>query len=185
MKYTILNQNGKKLQIPGAYLEESGLAGNSKLDTHVLEQAVVILPQQMTALEMIHAMGSLMNLSFEMFSRLVDECGPCEDCYEECCEDCCEDCCKKSQCPYDGLDRHPGLDLSPEIRKILGIPAEMKLRFEVDEQDHSIKVYAAEEEKESALSAVPAWLLDVFRAVGLCLADLDDLIRDGEIVYGE
>lgn len=181
MKYMILNQNGKKLQIPSAYLEESGLAGNAKLDTHVLEQAVVILPQQMTALEMIHAMGSLMNLSFEMFSRLVDECGLCEDCIENCCEDCS----KESQRPYDEMDRNLRLDLSSEICKILGVPAEMKLRFEVDEQDHSIKVYAAEEKQESALSTVPAWLLDAFSAAGLCLGELDNLILSEDIVYGE
>lgn len=173
MKFMLLNQNGKKMQIPGAYLEKSGLSEYPKLDVHAMDQALVLLPRQMTALEMIHAMGSLMNLSFEMFSRLVDECGPCEEC------------CGEGQCPYEDMEINPVLDLPPEIREKMGIAEDVKLCFEVDEENNSIKIYAAEKDSEPELADVPVWLLNVFNAVGLCLGELDELIQSEDIVYGD
>jgi len=173
MKTMLPNKKGVVLEVPRFYLQKSGLAGNSELGAHILKQALVFLPNQMTALESIQAMTSLMDLWFELFAHLVREWYPCEDCYSD------------GHCEIKEMIVRPKFDISAKNSKMLDHRENLKLHFEVDEKDKSIKICVKEKNNEPGVCDVPAWLQVVFNTMGLCLADLDDLIRDGEIVYGE
>ena len=173
MKSVIKTQSGKNIQIPYAYVEKSGLAENPNLDVHVLEQALVFLPERMTAFEAIKAMASLMRVSSDLFSRLACECNPCEDCYTN------------GRCEYKLMALRSAVDIPPEFRKILGLSDNMEIRVKFDEQSKSIDFVVTEKDDEPCLANVPVWLQGLFESFGICLGDLDELIQSEDIVYGE
>jgi len=173
MKYMILNQNGKKLQIPGAYLEKSRLSEAPKLEVHAFPHAMVLLPNKMEAMELILAIASLEIFVSQLRYHLAEECGCCEDCHGEEC------------CPYEDVGMPPELDLPLEFREKLGIEDDAKLRIEIDAEKNCIMVYKADEDEESVLTHIPDWTLNTFREMNLCLGNLEKLILSGEIVYGE
>ena len=173
MKSVIKIQNGKSIQLPYAYAKKSGLAENPKLDVHVLEQALVLLPERMTAFEAIQAMASLMRVSSDLFSRLAGECNPCEDCYTD------------GRCEFKLMALRSALDVPPEICKSLSIPENMQFRVKFDEQSGNIDIVMEEKDGEPCLANIPVWLQGLFESFGICLGDLDELIQSEDIVYGE
>lgn len=172
MKYMILNQNGEKLQIPGAYLEKSGLSENTKLDAHVLDQALVVLPQQLTAMETVQAMNSLMSIIFDMFACLTKDCNTCDVCST------------KGRCEFKENIWTSELKLSPKGCKEFGFAENMGIRFEVDEKNNRIKISMAETTPGPSLIDMPVWMREMFIGMGFCLGDLDELIRSEDIIYG-
>lgn len=83
MKF-VKEYTGTNLVIPAAALKVSQFK-EQKVELHALEDAVVILKGQMTAMEMIRAMKSLNQLSGELADQLAKACGRCGGCDWEGC----------------------------------------------------------------------------------------------------
>ena len=73
----------KKLVIPNAVLEMSGLEKGEPVEIRAADAAVIILRKGMTAMGIIRAVDSLQRLAVELSQHLAGVCGPCEDYAEE------------------------------------------------------------------------------------------------------
>lgn len=158
---------GANLAIPSAALKVSGFEPE-KVELHALEDVVVVTKGRMTAMELIHTMNALNQLSSDLAVELARVCGRCGGCGGD-------------GCPYeDGA----GYDISlPDyLKEEAGIPRDAKLCASVDEEDGSVTIMEAGYDHD--LRDVPPRLLAVFQASGVCMGELEERLITEEIVYG-
>lgn len=156
---------GKALAIPAAGLALSGFKRGERLEFHPLQGAAAVLWEKMTAMELVSAIDSLQSLASELTVHLAQVCGPCDQCAE---------------CSVD--PENPGGTTIPDwLRREAGIPEGAKLHAWLDSETGRIQVGAAEYAHD--LSDVPPFLLGILRRSGVCLEDLDELLKSGETVY--
>ena len=153
---------------PGT-LKISKLPDNEKLELHTLDHALVLLKGQMTAPELLAAAHTLAGLAADLITHLSEVCGPCEQCGE-------------NSCPYDDLDE-AGIDLPDYLRQEAGIPQDAKLCAEVNEENSSVTISAAEHRHD--LRDIPPELLATFTAAGACLGELEEHMIMEDIIYGK
>ena len=79
MKQRCSEQN-HEIAIPAEDLEEAGLAGFDRLELHLLDQAAVVIPGEMTAGELIGVSASLLKLASELIDNLLGACSDCDNC---------------------------------------------------------------------------------------------------------
>lgn len=75
MKFQIQYQ-GKALPVPSAALKVSGFQAGETAELHPLQDAVILLKQRMTAMELIQAIDGLQGLATELTVHLATLCGP-------------------------------------------------------------------------------------------------------------
>lgn len=73
----------QRLYIPPAALRLAKFSGEDSAELHVIEDALVILKQEMTAAELLRAAYALHQLSVELCTHLALACGRCSG-YERC-----------------------------------------------------------------------------------------------------
>ena len=61
-------------------LDQANLTGFDRLELHLLNQAVVIFPGEMTASELIEVSDSLLKLAAELVDGLLKSCTDCDSC---------------------------------------------------------------------------------------------------------
>ena len=157
----------KKLVIPNLIMEQSGFEKGETVEIHALTDAVVILKKEMTAMELVHAIEHIQQLSINLSVYLAQVCGPCSDCAEDC-----------------DIDlEHPGsgVDLPEWGRQEVGIPKDAKL-CAWPKGDGVVCVEEANYRYD--LSDVPPQLLEVLAASGACLNELEELLMTEEVIYG-
>lgn len=164
----------KEASLKGVYitpgtLKICNLPGDEKLELHTLDHALVLLKGQMTAPELLAAAHALAGLAANLITHLEEVCGPCEQCGE-------------ISCPYDDLDE-AGIDLPDYLRQEAGIPQDAKLSAEVNEENSSVTISAAEHRHD--LRDIPTELLDTFAQSGACLGELEEHMILEDIVYGK
>ena len=167
MKF-IKEMTGKGIQIPAAALKLCGFEGGKQVELHAEPETLVALKANMTAMELIRAAQQLQELSASLTTHLAKVCGPCDGC-------------SGNVCPFQGLLDNP-ITLPEDLREEAGIPREAKLCTYVDEEENAVIITAAEYDHD--LTDVPAMILEMFSAANVCIGELDDLITDGDIVYG-
>ena len=154
--------------LPTAAVKLCGLEAGGKAELHALEGAAVLMKASMNAMELIHALDSLHQLTVDLAVHLIKVCGPCDGCSD-------------GICPFKGFLDNP-ITLPDDLREEAGIPREAKLCSYVDEEENAVIITAAEYDHD--LTDVPAMILEMFTAANVCIGELDDLITDGDIVYG-
>lgn len=157
---------GANLTIPSATLKVSHFEKEA-VELHALEDAVVILKGQMTAMELVHVMESLNQLSAELAVQIARACGRCDGC--------------EDGCPFEGGEGYD-VTLPDYLKEEAGIPKDAKLCAVVDEEDASVTIMEAGYDHD--LRDVPPHLLAVFQASGVCLGELEERLITEEIVYG-
>ena len=78
-------QFDQKNQIPisAADLERANLMGFDRLELHLLDQAAVVIPGEMTARELIEVDESLLKLTDELIGILLKSCSDCNNCGQQ------------------------------------------------------------------------------------------------------
>ena len=160
----------KKLVIPNTVLEVSGLEKGEPVEIQALDDAVVILRKEMTAMELVRAIDSLQSAVLDLTLYLVDVCGPCEDCNGS----------GGGECPAD--PSRTATIIPEEVRKDVCIPAGAKLCAWPGDVPGTVMVRQADYRYD--LTDVPAWVLEVLTSHGVCLGKLEDLIISEDPVYG-
>ena len=158
---------GANLSIPSATLKVSHFE-KEKVEFHALEDVVVVTKGRMTAMELIHVMESLNQLSSELAVELARVCGPCGGCGGD-------------GCPYEDGEGY-GIDLPDYLKEEAGIPQDAKLCATVDEEEGAVTIMEAGYDHD--LRDVPPHLLAVFQASGVCMGELEERLITEEIVYG-
>ena len=78
---------------------------------------------------------------------------------------------------------HPEVSIPPEVLLEAGTDPDSKLSCEVDPENGTIRIVEADYSYD--LTDLPPTLLDIFRACGVCLDDLEEKMKNEEIVYGK
>ena len=167
LKFT-KNTTKKKLVIPNVALEHSGMEKGDPVEIRAVDDAVVILQKEMTAMQLVRAIDSLQSTVLDLTMHLVDVCGPCEDCTGN------------EECPAD--PSRTATSIPEEIRQEAHIPAGVKLCAWVGDEPGTVMVGQADYRYD--LTDVPAWVLEILASHGVCLGALEDRLMDEEPVYG-
>lgn len=156
----------KGVLIPSAALKICGLQGEKKLNIHAQEKSLVILPNRMTAMELLHAVEHLGQLEDELCEYLMKACGKCEECGE-------------ALCPFS--PEMDNFNVSPELRDAAGIPEDTRLWACPDLDAKTIHIVEA---PEVGLHNIQSDLLAKLTEDGICLGELQTKLMDKVVVYG-
>lgn len=144
----------------------SGFESGGKVELQASEDALVVLKPRMTAMELLRAARSLQKLAEDLHVHLSRVCGPCDGC--------------DGECPFEGGDE---VDLPDYLREEAGIPEKAKLCASVDEEEHTVTISKADYDHD--LRDVPEEVLELFRASGICVGELEERLILGDVVYGD
>ena len=161
------NTTKKKLVIPNVVLELSGLEKGDPVEIRTVDDAVVILRKEMTAMELVRAIDSLQSTVLDLTLHLVDVCGPCEDCTGT------------EVCPAD--PSRTATVIPDEIREEAHIPAGVKLCAWAGAEPGTVMVGQADYRYD--LTDVPEWLLEILASHGVCIGRLEDRLMEEDPVY--
>jgi len=180
------NKTQPEIMLPERVCELCGFDGKNMLELHAGEDVLVILKDQMTAIELAHVISMLSEMATDLTVTLAKACGRCNHCNEE--DDgtgendpaqWVESC---SLC-RDLLDDSQNIHIPGYLLEEAGISSSAKLEASADRDDGEITVTEAENQYD--ISDVPPGILTVLAQSGICLAELDELIMAEEIVYGK
>ena len=157
----------KGLHIPRAALNLCGFEAGEKVELHTAENALVALKGRMTAMELLRAAQSLQQMAVELHTHLAKVCGPCDGC--------------EGECPFETRDEDE-IGLPEYLREEAGIPADAKLCAWVDDEEHTVTISEADYDHD--LRDVPEEVLEMSRATGICVGELEERLIVGDTVYG-
>lgn len=166
VKFTVDNAAGG-LRIPRAALAVAGLHPDKPMEYRALPGVMAVCKKQMTAVELANTAHSLQTLADEYLNALCDLCGKCEGCEQE--------------CPYETADFDMELELPEALLERAGIPGDAKLFATT--VDGGVLICA--QEQVPSLQSIPGAVMDVLLAGNACPGNLEQLIRKGDIVYGD
>jgi bifunctional DNA-binding transcriptional regulator/antitoxin component of YhaV-PrlF toxin-antitoxin module len=188
------------IMLPEAACELCGFTGEERLQLHASEDTLIILKEKMTAMELVHAIDALGEIASNLTVHLAKACGFCDNCGDED-PGLCEDCAAKASAEQrknagrgpvewvkdcdlclELLEAGQVIRLPERLLEEAGIPKGSKLEAYADKDSGEITVARAEGQYD--IGDVPPELRAVLARSGVCLAELDDLISQEEIVYG-
>lgn len=150
------------LPITGAAEKKIGDVG--KLEATTIKNGLVFMKSEMTAMEVVETLEGLKEVAEELYLTLADApgiCGCC-DCQTE-----------------DAVS----IKLPEFILEDAGIPKDAKLCAYTNEESGEVTVVEAEYKHD--LSDVPKDILQVLKALGVCMAGLNKRLMSEEIIYGK
>lgn len=122
-------------------------------------------------MEVIRTAESLQGLASDLLATIGEACEKCSGCNVE------------LLCNLMKGEIRPEVSIPPEVLEEAGADPDCKLACEVDPESGAIHV--AEADYRFDLTDVPSSLLDTFRKCGVCLDDLEEKLKNEEIVYGK
>lgn len=167
----------KTVTISAEAVELSHLRLNNPLNVVVGENTLIVVPERMTAIQAVNTIGALTEFASDLIDAVNAACGSCGD---EMDEDGCpyEEIGCSGKCPYETVEG-PGVFLSDEARRQMGIPLDAKLELYPDEGEGLV----AAADYEHDITDVPDNLRALLAIAGVCLGRLDEKIMAEEIVY--
>ena len=77
---TILEEYPNEVHISAAELERANLTEWERLELHLLDQTAVVIPGQMTVMELLRVTEALQSLTSDLLAALCAACEPCDNC---------------------------------------------------------------------------------------------------------
>ena len=171
-----------QIGLPADACERSGFTDKDTLELHAGQNALVFMKDKMTALEVANAIQSLSALAADLTVVLASACGLCDNCGEGCADDCPAGCVSACSLCHDLLDESQTVRIPGYLLEEAGIPADAKLEAYTDEDSGEITVVEADIQQD--ITDVPPGILAVLAQSGVCLAELDELIMQDSVIYG-
>ena len=159
----------REVLITGANLEQANLSEFERLEVNLLNYAAVVIPGEMTAMELIQASKSLNKLAAHLLSVVPQTCPRC---------DCCG---MKEPCELMTDEINPKVVIPAEDLLEAGIEPGSKLVCQADPEHQRMIVYGVDEEFD--LSDVDSDVLDIFRECNVCLRVMDQIISNQSVIY--
>ena len=149
-------------------LERSNLTVSDRLELHCLDYAVVLIPGEMTAMELISASETLQKLAADLILVLLQACSACDNCgQEEPCELMSEDAMSEE---IDSKGEEPFNDgYTGEISEVAA-----SLDFEDQPTDF---------DDAYALSDISPDMLKLLQESGVCMLNLKEALRNNLLIY--
>ena len=169
----------KDLIISADAVELSHLPSDSPLTVSIGENTLVVTPQCMTAIQAVNTIAALTEFTSDLIDALKTACGSCGEQMED--EGCpYEEVCGQGECPYATVTG-PGVALTDDARRTMGIPLDAKLELFPDEGEGL--VCAADYEHD--ITDVPEGIRTMLVLNGVCLGRLDEVIMaEKEVWHG-
>ncbi len=180
------NKTQPEILLPEHACELCGFDCGDALELHAGEDVLVILKNQMTAIELVHVISMLGEMSTDLTVALAKACGRCDNCDDEDDGTGQNDPAKwVERCSLcrDLLDNRQTIHIPDYLLEEAGISSGAKLEATADKDAGEITVTEAENEYD--ISDVPPGILSVLAQSGICLAELDELIMAEDIIYGK
>ena len=169
MKKIIMNEPNEVF-ISAANLEAANLNEWERLELHLLDQTAVVIPGEMTVMEVIRAAESLQGLASDLLAAIGEVCERCDGCNVE------------LLCNLMKGEIRQEISIPPEVLAEAGADLDCKLSCEVNPESGAIHVVEADYRYD--LTDVPPTLLETFRECGICLNDLEAKLKEETVVYG-
>ena len=191
------NENIFNIGFPAQDCEKSCLSGKDTLELYADKGVFIFIKNKMTALELANTMNSLSSFAADLGLILAKACGVCNnrgddvegcDDFTDCCD--CEECknnpvelVKNCSLCRDLLDENQIIRIPDYIREKAGISVDAKLEAFTGEDSGKIIVTKADNQQD--INDVPRDIINMLVGTGICIAELNDLILEDRIVYGE
>lgn len=159
----------REVLITVANLEQANLSEFERLEVNLLNYAAVVLPGEMTAMELIQASEALNDLAVRLLNVVTQACPRC-------------DCCGMEEpCELMTDEINPKVVIPAEDLLEAGIEPGSKLVCQADPEHQRMIVYGTDGEYD--LSDVDSEVLDIFRECNVCLRELDKIIVEDTAIY--
>ncbi len=145
---------------------EKKIGDVGKLEATTIKNGLVFMKSEMTAMEVVETLKELKQVVEELYFTLADADGICE---------CCD-------CPAETEDS-VSIKLPQFILEDAGIPKDAKLCAYTNEGSGEVTVIEAEYKHD--LSDIPKDILQMLKAMGVCMAGLNNRLMSEEIIYGK
>ncbi len=159
-----------EILISAVDLENAGLNEWDRLELYLLDQTAVVIPSNMTAMELIRTAEALQGLISELFTALERSCEHCDNCLMD------------EPCKLMTESVHPKVDVPACVLEEAGIDPEKKLAHLADLESGEVRIVEADYRFD--LTDLCPELLDVFRKKGICMSDLEEKLMRKAIIYG-
>lgn len=137
---------------------------NGELICFSQNHTMVVLPQNMTAMQVLQSINTLDSLIENLLESLVNSCEECRGC--------------RDGCPFED-DPEPDVVLSAEAKELLGIPEDHKYNTTITDG----KVQVSDAGYEHDITDVPIYLRDMLAEAGVCLGSLDEMLMENEVIW--
>ena len=169
MKKIIMNEPAE-IHISAVDIEAANLNEWQSLELHLLDQAAVVIPGEMTVMEVVRTAESLQGLASNLLAAIGNACEKCDGCNVE------------LLCNLMKGEIRPEVSIPPEVLVEAGTDPDSKLACEVDLESGTIHVVEADYRYD--LTDISSTLLNTFRECGICLNDLEMKLKEESVVYG-
>ena len=159
-----------EIHISAAELENANLSEWNRLELHLLDQAAVVIPGQMTVMELIRVTEALQGLASDLLSAIGAACENCDNCQMD----------KPCQLMTEPIQ--PDVSVPRHTLADAGLDENCKLTCSAAPGSGVIQVTEADYRYD--LTNLRPDLLDMFRECGICMRDLEDKLIQEAIVYG-
>lgn len=166
-KINIVKPN--EVLITGANLEQANLSEFGRLEILLLNYAAVVIPGEMTAMELIQASESLNKMAVYLLNVVPQACPKCDFCG------------MNEPCELMTNEIHPKVIIPDENLLEAGIEPGSKLACQADPEHQRMIVYEADVEYD--LSDIDPDVLNVLRECNVCLCELDEMINNDSVIY--
>lgn len=167
---TILEEYPNEVHISAAELERANLAEWARLELHLLDQTAVVIPGQMTVMELLRVTEALQSLASDLLAALCAACEQCNNCEMD------------EPCGQMKGEVHSEVSVPGYLLEELGLESDTKLAYEADPESGAIHIVEADYRFD--LTDIPAPFLDTLRECGVCMSDLEGKLVQEDVVYG-
>lgn len=164
---TMANQT--EVRITAENLETANLSEWERLELHLLDQAAVVIPCGMTAMEVVRVTEALQGLASDLLSAIGAACDRCDNCQTG------------KPCSLMTGPILPKVNIPGCIMEEAGLDPDCKLVCMAEQGRGEIRVTEAEYRYD--LTDLRPDLIEMFRECGVCLSDLDEKLIQDIIVY--
>ena len=142
----------------------------ARLELHLLDQTAVVIPGQMTVMELLRTVEALQSLASDLLAALCAACEQCNNCEMD------------EPCDQMKGEVHSEVSVPGYLLEELGLESDTKLAYEADPESGAIHIVEADYRFD--LTDIPAPFLDTLRECGVCMSDLEDKLVREDVVYG-
>ena len=160
-----------EIHISAAELENANLSEWERLELHLLDQAAVVIPGQMTVMDLIHVADALQGLASDLLSAIGEACESCDNCQMD------------APCQLMTEPIQPEISVPGYALADAGLDENCKLACSTERGSGEIRVTQADYRYD--LTDLRPDLLDMFRECGICMRDLEDKLTQETVVYGD
>jgi len=168
MTHSIKNCSDE-IRISATDLENANLNEWERLELHLLDQAAVVIPGCMTAMEVIRVSEALQGLASDLLSALGEACEKCDNCQMD-------EPCELMTKPVRPEVSVPGYALAEA-----GLDLDCKLVCSAEQGSGEIRVTKADYRYD--LTDLRPDLVKLFRECGVCMSDLEEKLVQETVVY--